>query len=296
LRRGRPGVFRHHRSGGGGAPDLGIPRYPAVGADIVAITPPDYAAIYARPAAANIRIGALWNDPAQPAFVAIDPLLARHFGIFGMTGTGKSSAVILILSAILTDHENAHIVVIDPHNEYSAAFGDLAEAVDVDNLDLPFWLLDSEEAVEILVRGGTMREQESQEIILKEAMLRARRQCAGEAATMPITVDTPVPFRISDVIRFIDEAMGRLDNPDNAAPYLRLTNRIKSLRDDRRFAFMFADQLVLRDTLARIVGRLLRIPAGGKPVSVIDLSGVPSEIADVVVSVICRIAFDFCRA
>ncbi len=276
--------------------DLGIPRHPALGADIVAITRSDYAAIYARPAAANIRVGALWSDPAQPAFVAIDALLARHFAVFGMTGAGKSSAVILILSAILAGHANAHIVVIDPHNEYSAAFGELAEAIDVDNLELPLWLLDAEEAVEILVRGGTMREQESQEIILKDAMLRARRQGAGDSATIAITVDTPVPFRISDLIRFIDEAMGRLDNPDNAAPYLRLTNRIKSLRDDRRFAFMFGDQLVLRDTLARIVGRLLRMPAGGKPVAVIDLSGVPSEIADVVVSVVCRVTFDFCRA
>jgi DNA helicase HerA-like ATPase len=104
-----------------------------------------------------------------------------------------------------------------------------------------------------------------------------------------------VPFRISDLIRFVDEAMGKLDNPDTAAPYLRLKTRLDSLSSDRRFAFMFSDQLLLRDTMSRVVGRLLRIPADGKPLTILDLSGVPAEIADVVVSLACRITFDFCR-
>ena len=56
---------------------------------------------------------------------------------------------------------------------------------------------------------------------------------------------------------------------------------------------MFSDWLVTRDTLSQIVGRLLRIPVNGKPITVIDLSGIPSEIADVVVSLTCRLTFDF---
>jgi DNA helicase HerA-like ATPase len=87
--------------------------------------------------------------------------------------------------------------------------------------------------------------------------------------------------------------MGRLDNPDTSAPYLRLRTRLESLRYDRRFAFMFSDWLVTRDTLSQIVGRLLRIPVSGKPLTIIDLSGIPSEIADVVVSLSCRLTFDF---
>ncbi len=211
-----------------------------------------------------------------------------------MTGSGKSCGVTCILSAILADHTSAHILLLDPHNEYATAFGDLAEVVNVDNLQLPFWLLDFEEAVGVLVRGGTAQEQEAQTIILKETITRARRHYAGEVvAASPITVDTPVPFRISDLGRFLDEAMGRLDNPDTSVPYLRLKTRLESLRDDRRFAFMFPDSLVTRDKLAEIVGRLLRIPVSGKPITIMDLSGVPSEIADVVVSLSCRVTFDF---
>jgi hypothetical protein len=86
--------------------------------------------------------------------------------------------------------------------------------------------------------------------------------------------------------------MGKLDKPDTSAPYLRLRTRLESLRDDRRFSFMFSE-IVTRDTLAQFVGRLLRLPANGKPLSIIDLSGLPSEIADVVVSLACRVIFDF---
>jgi uncharacterized protein len=44
-----------------------------------------------------------------------------------------------------------------------------------------------------------------------------------------------------------------------------------------------------------VVGRFLRLPASDKPVTILDLSGVPAEIADVVVSLACRVTFDFCR-
>jgi DNA helicase HerA-like ATPase len=274
----------------------GISQHPVLGTPVLSPAAIDLTAVYARPSVDNIRIAALYDDPSRPAFVAVDELLGGHFAVFGMSGSGKSCTVALILQAILASHPNAHIIVVDPHNEYSAAFGDLAEVINIDNLDLPFWLFDFEEAVEILVRGGTMREQESQAIILKDAMIRARRVAAERDPTATsLTVDTPVPFRISDLIRFVDEAMGKLDNPDTAAPYLRLKTRLDSLSGDRRFAFMFSDQLLLRDTMSRVVGRLLRIPSEGKPVAILDLSGVPSEIADVVVSLTCRITFDFCR-
>ena len=139
----------------------------------------------------------------------IDELLAKNFAVLGATGSGKSCAVTLMLSAILTDHPNAHIVVLDPHNEYARAFGQLAEVVSVDNLQLPLWLFDFEEAVGALVRGGTAQEQEAQTIILKEAITRARRRHLREdLAAASITVDTPMPFGAVDLLRFIDEAMG----------------------------------------------------------------------------------------
>jgi DNA helicase HerA-like ATPase len=272
----------------------GVSHFPVSGAPVEAATEADLATVYTRPSADNVNIGTLYHDPRRPAFLMVDELLAKNFAVVGATGSGKSCAVTLILSAILEDHPNAHVILLDPHNEYVQAFGKRAEAVNVDNLQLPLWLLDLEEAVGVLVRGGTVQEQEAQAIILKDAITRARRRFAThQLDASSITVDTPLPFKPSDLLHFIDEAMGRLDNPNTSAPYLRLRTRLESLRHDRRFAFMFSDWLVTRDSLSQIVGRLLRIPVSGKPLTILDLSGIPSEIADVVVSLICRLTFDF---
>jgi DNA helicase HerA-like ATPase len=108
-----------------------------------------------------------------------------------------------------------------------------------------------------------------------------------------LTVDTPVPFPVHELTRNLREAMGQINKSETAAPYRRLETQLASLIEDRRYAFMFRDAYSADDTLSELVGSLLRIPVQGKPISIIDLSGVPSEIADVVVSVTARILFDF---
>jgi DNA helicase HerA-like ATPase len=271
----------------------GVSHYPVSGAAVVAANAADLAAIYVKPQAVSVRIGTLYHERERAAYVLTDELLAKHFAVLGTTGSGKSCAVTLILRSIIAAHPHAHVVVLDPHNEYAAAFGDRAEAINIDNLQLPFWLLDHEEAVEALVRGGTPEEQQSQAAILKETITLARRRYAGDLSPhSAITVDTPVPFRVGDLLGILDDAMGRLEKADSSAPYIRLKTRIESLNNDRRFAFMFS-RVVTRDSLAGVIGRLLRIPVGGRPLTIIDLSGVPSEIVDVVVSLLCRITFDF---
>ena len=64
--------------------------------------------------------------------------MGKHFAILGTTGSGKSCAVALILHALLEQNPNAHVVVLDPHNEYAHAFGDVAEVIDPDTLELPY--------------------------------------------------------------------------------------------------------------------------------------------------------------
>jgi DNA helicase HerA-like ATPase len=51
--------------------------------------------------------------------------------------------------------------------------------------------------------------------------------------------------------------------------------------------------LSVRDNLSHILSRIFRVPVDSKPISILDLSAVPSEIMNVVVSVLCRLSFDF---
>lgn len=269
----------------------GVSVYPFPGDAACAVSDDDLSTIYGRPSRASVRVGTLYQDATRPAFLVADELLSKHFAILGTTGSGKSCALRLILSAILEGNRNAHVVLLDPHNEYAEAFGSLAEVVNVENLQLPFWLFNFQEAARVLIRGGSAGERESQELILSDAIAWARRNYGGlHRPGTPITVDTPVPFRMHELLGFINEQMGRLGKPDTAIPYLRLRTRIESLRNDRRFNFLFSSE---EDVLAKIVGRLSRVPVEGRPLTIVDLSGVPSEIADVIVSTLCRVLFDF---
>lgn len=271
----------------------GVSIYPRLGTPVFLAEPEDLARIYARPSSAPLTIGSLYQDANLPAYLMSQEFLSKHSAILGTTGSGKSCAVTLILSALLAAHPNGHIVLLDPHNEYHAAFGHSAEYVTTSSLQLPYWLLTYEELVEVLCsRDPASRSREAQ--ILKEAVVGARREFAGRPEDdVEITVDTPVPYRLQVLVQRINTAMGKLDRPDSTLPYLRLTTTIDNLRKDRRYAFMFGGIGSARDNLCEILSRVLRIPVAGKPITIIDLSAVPSEITNVVVSVLCRLVFDF---
>ncbi len=102
-----------------------------------------------------------------------------------------------------------------------------------------------------------------------------------------------MPYRLSGLMQRLTDGMGKLDKADGSIFYLRLITQLEALQADRRYAFMFGGGLTVRDNLAQIVSRLLRIPVDGKPVTILDVSAIPSEIMNVVVSLLCRLVFDF---
>ena len=270
----------------------GVSLFPGLGEAVYATTMEELRQIYKRPKGSNVKIGTLHQNSELPAYLVTDDLLGKHFAILGTTGSGKSCALATVMHAILGAHPFGHVVLLDPHNEYSRAFDGLAEVVTPENLQLPYWLLNFEEMVEVLCsRDENSRSSEA--FILKDAIQQARRGAVeSEDDQRYITVDTPTPYPLSALLHNIEAAMGQLQKAEQAKPYLRLRSRIEALRSDRRYAFMFAG-LSVRDTLPDVLGRLIRVPVEGKPLTIFDLSGVPSEIVDVVVSLLCRTLFDF---
>jgi len=270
----------------------GVSVFPALGDPVYSAQDSDLAEVYAYPDKAAVRIGSLHQNGEVPALISVDDLLGKHFAILGTTGTGKSCAAALILRSILAQHPNGHVLVLDIHNEYAPAIGGMAEVFAPGKLRLPFWLLTFEEIEEIVLGTGS-KDREAEANVLNEMILAAKRQYLGDAdRSGRVTVDTPVPYRLGDMLRFIDDAAGKLDRPRDAAPYLRLKARVRALQADPRFDFMFGG-IAVSDNMAAILSGLFRVPVEGRPVSILDLSGVPSEILNVVISVLCRMVFDF---
>lgn len=279
--------------GGQGAFHRGVTYYPNFDTPVMTADARDLAMVYAPPNVAIARLGSIHQDRNIPAYAVIDDLLAKHFAVLGTTGSGKSCVVSLVLHSVLENSPGGHIVLIDPHNEYGAAFGAKAEVLSLNNLQLPYWLLNFEELAEVVIGQNNDRAYPEIEI-LKNGVIEAKKMFLHDGERNDhITVDTPVPYRLGDLIKVFDDAMGKLERTEEVVSYLRLKSKIESLRIDRRFAFMFSRFLV-DDTMGKILSRILRIPVDGKPVSIIDISGIPSEVVDVVVSVLARMIFDFC--
>ena len=280
----------------------GVSTYPSLGDKVYRAGGEDLRRAYLSNSAQAVQIGTLRQDMSIPAMIHVDELLGKHCAILGSTGTGKSCGVAMILRAILAQNPQAHVLLLDPHNEYASSFGDKAEVITPRDLQLPFWFLTFEEMVEVVIGDAPGKDVEVE--ILAELIPLAKTRFAanrgrddgllkkGVGTVDVFTVDTPVPYRISDLLALIEERVGRFENRKDLIPYRQLRSRLESISWDPRYAFMFGN-LTVQDHMADIVGRMFRVPVNDKPIAILELTGVPSEIVNVVVSLICRMTFDF---
>jgi hypothetical protein len=269
----------------------GVTRYPVPGALVYPATTPDLRQVYASDGRDAITIGKVYPTKDIRAGLYVDAMLGKHFALLGSTGTGKSTSAALILHRICEAAPEGHIVMIDPHGEYSAAFRNTGVILDVSNLQMPYWLMNFEEHCEVLLTA-TGSERNVDADILAKCLLTARGKSRLASNMGKITVDSPIPYLLSDLSNEILTQMGKLDKSTNTAPYMRLKNKLDEIKADPRYQFMFSGMLV-GDTMAEFICKIFRMPADGRPISIIDVSGVPSDITATVVAVLSRLVFDF---
>jgi len=276
----------------------GISQYPYLGAVVHRMRSSDLAVIYDPGVIDTAVIGKLTQDPTLGALIHVPSLLSRHFAVVGTTGVGKTTAVTLLLHKALQADPSLRVLILDPHNEFAAAFPTQSVVIDTDTLDLPFWLFRLEEFTEVLFRG---RPPIAEEIdVLRDLIPEAKRMFKGSTDTALIrrgpeksslTADTPVPYRVADLMALIDERIGKLEGRSEK-PHLRsLKVRIQAAINDPRYEFMFSSNTI-HDTILHTISHIFRIPGDGKPVTTFQLSGIPSEVVNSVASILCRMAFE----
>lgn len=282
----------------------GVSVYPTVGDAASGLLADDIRLIHGVPEARRIDIGHLYHDAAVEASVDVQSMLSRHFAILGSTGVGKSSAVAVILREILARQAGTRIFMLDTHNEYGACFGDVANVISPRSTKLPFWLFNFDEFVDVLYGGRPGVDEELE--ILTELIPLAKAQYLNykssndrfslkrpDARNTGFTVDTPVPYLLQDLLSLIDDRMGKLENRSSRLNYHRLMSRIEIIRNDARYDFMFENANVGGDTMAELLNKFFRIQEDGRPITIMQLAALPMEVMDAVVSVLCRLAFDF---
>ena len=282
----------------------GITEYPMIGEPAMLMGERELRLIYNGAATTTSNVGVLQQDQSIPAHVDVDQLVSKHFAVLGTTGVGKSNGVAILLQHILKERPDLRIFLIDPHNEYARCFGDKAQVLTPRNLRLPFWLFNFEETVDAFFGGRPGVDEEVE--ILSEAIPQAKAAYVQlkssndralvkkkDARSSGYGVDTPVPYRIEDLITVIDDRMGKLENRSSRTIYNKLLQRIQTFRNHPRYGFMFENATVGGDTMADVVSHLFRIPTNGTPMTIMQLAGFPAEVVDSVVSVLSRMAFDF---
>ncbi|HEY6255630.1 MAG TPA: DUF87 domain-containing protein [Xanthobacteraceae bacterium] len=282
----------------------GVTTYPSIGDPVAPLSIAEMRIIFDGSGAKSVKIGQLQQDRSIDVRVDVNEMLSKHFAILGTTGVGKSSALAVILQQLLQARPDLRMLLLDVHNEYGRCFGDRAHVANAANLRLPFWLFNFEEIIDVFFGGRRAGDEEAEilsEVIPLAKVAYTQYKTASERyavkkldpKSIGYTVDTPVPYRLQDLLMMIDERMGKLENRSSRMIYHKLISRIETVSSDARYAFLFENANVGGDTMAESISQLFRLPADGKPMTIMQLAGFPAEVVDPVVSVLCRLAFDF---
>lgn len=302
-----------------GAPKLvferGVSTYPLPQQTVYLTPKAELRHIYGATETPAIQIGTHVGASDAPCYADLNELLGKHTAVLGSTGSGKSAAVASIVHGIVghgaqAGYEtwNPRLIILDPHNEYGTAFPDhLRLSTDEGSLALPYWMLNLEETIGLLI-GKTEYAATSQANIVKNALLSARREAAEELEfdQEQFTVDAPIPYTLGDP-RGLDEfgesngerydigLVGAINrqrpsgkNKKDHEDYGKVLRKLESLINDDRLSFMMCPWEGEADPLPGILGQLV---GEGSNVRVVDLSGVPNEIAGTATAVVARMLF-----
>ena len=235
----------------------------------------------------------------------------KHIAIIGSTGSGKSHTVAKIIQSAINGKSgefaglnNSHVVIFDIHSEYYTAFPH-ANYISIDNLILPYWLLNSEELQELFIE--TEANDHNQRSLFKDAVVESKKNHyeGDKIIKERIHFDSPYFFDIDEVLtkaknentRMISNGTDAKGNPKTRQGPLhgQLTNFINRMEvklHDKRLEFLLGDKakaISFQDTLKQFLG----YGDSKSNVTIIDLSGLPFEVLSISVSLISRILFEY---
>lgn len=270
-------------------------------------------------------------DSNIPVHLDLDDLFGKHSVIVGTTGCGKSYTVARLLQELVSKYPSANIIVFDLHGEYRKCFehsnyiradeltlpawlhsfenlfdlcADLSNQFNIHNQRWSF-------------RDGLFKlKQRYCENILKDSQLANK-----------IDLDSPIPFKFQHLINYIHNLNNKTENKTTDTPaykteeehdefeekieykqYVphgrevgktplhgeldRLILRIESRYNDPRYSFMFKYPDPQKGDLEKLVRQVTGLILDShSPITVYDLSYLPSETVGTVVATISRIIF-----
>jgi hypothetical protein len=313
----------------GGAFEAGVSRLPVVG-DVVTLALEDHLRIALSPPA-DRKVVSIGNyvDSDLPVYLDVDHLLGKHTAIVGTTGCGKSYTVARLIQQLVTDYPGGNVIVFDLHGEYRNCFPN-GRYIRADLLALPAWLHGFDDLFALCADLSNQFNIHNQRWAFRDGMLKLKQEYCrtvlkDSALADKIDLDAPIPFKFDRLQNYLHNLnMATYDSSTDALALEagetedwfakrmrfqpkkarvtsggplhgeldRLTLRVDARVGDPRFAFMFQYELKGNDELPGIVREITGFMAAKpQPVTVFDLSYLPSETVGTVVATISRILF-----
>ncbi len=233
----------------------------------------------------------------QRAFLDANKFFGKHIAVLGSSGSGKSCTVASILQKV-SRYPDTNIIILDIHNEYQKAFEGNCNHLDIAEFELPYWLMNFDELREMFIDEKD-ENASSQITVLKDLVIMSKKGKNPEMSTI-ITIDTPVYYDLSEIrakMQYLDTEKVTSGSTAKDGPFYgkftRFLVRLDGKLNDPRYAFMFRPKkyissITFNDLLTKILGA-----DENAKVTVLDLSGVPFDVVNTIVSLLARIIFDF---
>lgn len=170
-----------------------------------------------------------------------DKFFNKHIAIIGATGSGKSYALASILQKVTSEKENdyeglnnSHIILFDIHGEYKSAFPNMTK-LDVNNLKLPYWLMNGEELEELFVDAGEQQAY-NQVSLLRRLITRNKQKFSGNKKVL---FDSPIQFSIKEVLNCLTNLSKEMRSSNDPLRVM-IKDHVKEFEsDDEKFDYFF---------------------------------------------------------
>jgi hypothetical protein len=150
----------------------------------------------------------------------------KHIAVVGSTGSGKSHTLSAIIQKAISEKSgnfnlnNSHVIIFDIHSEYRSAFPN-ANFIDISNLALPYWLLNSEELEEILLDTGE-RDNYNQSSVFRKLVTENKKKHNRNHSK--VFYDSPLFFDIKEVQNALYNLKSETKNSKASNSYMIVDN------------------------------------------------------------------------
>ena len=296
--------------------DRGVANYPLPKQTLYLTPKSELRYIYSHNENPVIQLGEHVGSGGAPCLADVNELLGKHTAILGSTGAGKSGTVAAIVHSLLEKGREFNyrkwqpkIIVLDPHNEYGEAFkGHRRLSTDDGTLSLPYWLLSLNETIDLLI-GRTEYVATSQANIVKNALLKVRAMSAEylQLDSQKLTVDSPIPYELGDptgldpygktpndelyttgLVGEINAQRPKNKSMSDHEHYNKVLRQLDSLMKDERLSFMMNPWDGNDDPIRNVLNQIMDPDS---QLAIVDLSGIPNEIAGTASAALVRTLF-----